>query len=124
MKAIQNEILNENDNNLDKLAIKEEGHINFVMVKDILYFEKSHRKVLAHTAKNTYTLNSTLKELEENLDDKFTKTHRSFIVNKKKIKKIKEVGDRTYEIQFFDTDKKASLSRKKYEELMKGLSIF
>lgn len=120
---IQKRSLNEKDKKIDKLAIKEDGAIYFVLMNDILYFEKIDREVLVHTAKNVYAINKTLRALEKDLNNSFIKTHQSFIVNKEKIKKIKEIGDRTYDIQFFDCKKKASLSRKKYERLKKHLSI-
>lgn len=43
----------------------------------------------------------------------FFRSHRSYIVNKKYIRKIKKWGDRSFEIEFAYTDQKAPLSRGK-----------
>lgn len=108
---------------VEKIAIKEGLEISFVNIDKILYFEKVDRKVLLHTPNQVYTLNKNLVELENILNNNFIRTHRSYIVNKDKIKKIKLVGDRAYQVMFIGSKKEAALSRNKYSEVLQTLSI-
>lgn len=49
--------------------------------------------------------------------DVFLRVHQSFIVNKKKILKVIDLGNRSYEIEFLNYDKKALMSRYQFEKL-------
>lgn len=111
------QIKERNDNSIDKIVIKNKREILVVSLKDILYFEKVDRDVLAHTNKEVYTLNKTLAELENSSHPIFCRAHQSFIVNIEKIKKIKDMGNRSYQIEFLDSKKVAFVSRYKFEEL-------
>lgn len=56
---------------------------------DIIYFEKSFRKVLIHTEKEVYCINTTIIAIEQAINPTyFSKIHQSFIVNLDKIKKV------------------------------------
>ena len=57
---------------------------------EIIYFETSENihKVLIHTENRLIEFQGKLKEIEEVLDDRFFRCHRSFIINRKKIKEI------------------------------------
>ncbi|MBA1335195.1 MAG: hypothetical protein HPY66_0817 [Firmicutes bacterium] len=57
-----------------------------------------------------------LNELEGILPQNFLRVHKSFIVNTDKIKKIREVSRRSYEIEFYNYNKTAHMSRYKYKE--------
>jgi DNA-binding LytR/AlgR family response regulator len=111
------------DNEVNKLTIKEGNQIYIISFDDIIYLEKNNREVLVHTTKEIFTLNKTLTDLESNfLNKNFIRTHQSFIVNKTKIKRIRLIGNKSYEIEFTATKNKASLSRHRYDALMKSLS--
>jgi len=61
-----------------------------IKYSDILFFETSEQihKVRIHQENKQVEFYGTLKDIEENLDDKFYRCHRSFIVNRDKINKI------------------------------------
>lgn len=113
-----------NDNNIDTIVVKNKRELFIVPIKDILYFEKVGRDVLVHTCKEEYTLDKTLSELENRLNSNFLRVHKSFIVNVKKIKKIKDMGNRSYQIEFIKTNKVAFVSRYKFEELKEKIITF
>ncbi|WHH56952.1 LytTR family DNA-binding domain-containing protein [Petroclostridium sp. X23] len=101
----------------DKIIIHNGNEISFVALDSILFIEKQGRNSLIYTRENIYSSQQTLNELEQALPEYFMRVHKSFIVNKNKIHKIREVGNRSYEISFLKMNKVAYMSRYKFEEL-------
>ena len=65
--------------------------------EDILYIESMGDYVKYCTSNKTYVTHSTLKAVEEKVEDSsFIKVHRSYIVN---LKKIKDIQDNTLLIE-------------------------
>lgn len=57
----------------------------------ILFFESCGRELMVITLKNKYTLNKTMKSLEQELNDKkFVRAHKSFLINVAYIRNIKD----------------------------------
>lgn len=54
----------------------------------IAYFEAREKKVFLNTGDEEYGFSDTLDRLNEELDDMFIRVHRSFLVNKNKIRNI------------------------------------
>lgn len=54
----------------------------------IVYFESRNKKIFLGTDNEEYSFYGTLDNLEETLDDRFIRCHRSFIAAKKRISKI------------------------------------
>jgi len=74
----------------NKISIDVGNNVIFLDYKDILFFEtagKGH-KISVHTIKGEYEFYGTLKNIEETVSSDFYKTHRSYLVNTKKIKSI------------------------------------
>lgn len=103
-----------------RLDIKSQGSILFLPLDDILFIEKESRKTVIHTSNERYETTETLSEIESRLDDYFFKTHRSYIVNLKKIVKIEPAGE-TYLAHFLDSHKIAYISKLKINEVQKKI---
>jgi two-component system, LytTR family, response regulator len=103
-----------------RLGIKSQSSILFLPLKDILFIEKENRKTVIHTSNERYETTETLSEIESKLDDYFFKTHRSYIVNLKKIVKIEPAGE-TYLAHFLDSHKIAYISKLKINEVQKKI---
>lgn len=54
----------------------------------ILYFESSNKKIYVNLQNEKYCISDTLERLEKYLPDYFIRSHRSYIVNKRKIRDI------------------------------------
>ena len=54
----------------------------------ILYFESNQKKIYVNLQNEKYCISDTLERLEKCLPDYFIRSHRSYIVNKRKIRKI------------------------------------
>jgi len=94
------------------VCISNQGIMFKIIQKDILFIEKMFNKCIIYTDNFTYITIKPLRYFEKELDtDLFVKTHKAFIVNKKKVKTVIAVGNQTYEIKFDGTEKTAALSR-------------
>lgn len=111
---------------IKKFRVQKGSHIAMVPLEDILYFEKSNREVLLNTRDETFHISKTLVDVEKDLPTNhvFVRTHKSFIVNMNKVKKINVVGNRSFQITFLHSNKEAVLSRHKYDEVVKYLSVY
>ncbi|MFM7021826.1 MAG: LytR/AlgR family response regulator transcription factor [Flavobacteriales bacterium] len=84
----------------DSFFVKDKSRLFQIAVQDILYIEALSDYSQIHTTTKKYTVLSSLKVLMSILPpEQFFRTHRSFIVNKKKIKELDEsvisLGDYT-----------------------------
>lgn len=72
------------------LTIKVEDKIISIEYNKILFFETSNiiHKVILHAVDRKIEFYSKMKEIEEKLDSRFYRCHRSFLVNKDNIKEI------------------------------------
>jgi DNA-binding LytR/AlgR family response regulator len=69
-----------------------------------------------HAQSGQWATYQPLEKLEKQLNSAFIRVHRSFLVNIKQIKTIKEVYDRTYEIELRDFSQKIPMSRNAYSK--------
>lgn len=88
--TISKEVNQDSSNENNTISINFGDSISFFNTDEIIFFEtgsKDH-KIRIHTTSGFKEFYGTLKKVEEKLNDNFYKTHRSYIVNLKKIKKI------------------------------------
>lgn len=101
--------------------IKSDGEITYLPVKDIIFIEAQNNKAIFHTRKGMFYANNSLDEIGKNLTNQFLRVHRAYIVNMEQIYKIRPIYDRSYDIEFWNYEHKARMSRnhyKKYKELV------
>ncbi|WP_044748262.1 LytR/AlgR family response regulator transcription factor [Bacillus alveayuensis] len=103
-----------------KLIIKSQNTFLFIPMKEILFIEKEGRKTVIHTCDERYETNETLQELSTKLDDYFYKTHRSFLVNLKKVVKIESAGE-TFLAHFPNSNKVAHVSKLKINKVQEKI---
>lgn len=106
----------------NKLTIKSNNAFFYILIDDILYIEKVGRKSVIHTENNQYETLESLQEIEERLPSHFYKTHRSYLVNLRKIVKIESVGE-TYAAYFEKPDIKAFISKLKINEVHRYMGL-
>lgn len=107
---------NGNSSSFQKIMLKVKDERIMLSPGDILFIEKQDKNTLVHTGGGIYKTRQTMEEFEKQLGGKFLRVHRSFIVNMDKISKIREVSNRSYEIDFGGYDRVALMSRYKLEE--------
>jgi two-component system, LytTR family, response regulator len=105
----------------NKLAIKSNHSFFYILIEDILYIEKVGRKSIIHTENNQYETLESLHEIKDRLPEFFYKTHRSYLVNLRKIVKIEAFGE-TYVADFEKPNKVAYISKLKISEVYRVMS--
>lgn len=101
----------------EKIIVRNKNETIFIPFEEIIFVEKKHNNILINTVNNKYTSNSTLGEIEEILPKYFLRVHKSYVINTKEIKKLVDIGNRSYQIHFINSNKIAYMSRYKYFEL-------
>lgn len=89
----------------------------FVLKDEIIMFSINGRKVDIHTVRGRHTINATLNDIENNLNDAgFLRIHQSYIINLKMIKAVKQKDGKRY-IEFHHTDEIALISKNNEHKL-------
>lgn len=73
---------------MDRFFLRDHGRLVPVSPRDILYFQASGDAVTATTEGRTLLVDLSLKELDEQLGDRFVRANRSSLVNRKGIRSI------------------------------------
>ena len=95
------------------LELRDKKSYYRLSLESILYLTRDsvERKTIVYTDNNAHTINRSLKDIENYLDDRFVKTHRSCVINRDR---IAEINYRTREI-IFDNGSKIDFLSKKYK---------
>lgn len=71
------------------LLLSTENGVAKIDISQVLYIESFKHKMLVHTKKETYTIMSTMQELEKKLSEKyFFRSHKGYLVNMAYVKSI------------------------------------
>ncbi len=101
----------------DILCFKTGTEKVFVLRNDIVMFATKERKVEIYTSTATFIVKATLNEIEVKLDDaSFFRSHQSYLINLKKVKKIINKGTRRY-VVFHGIKKTAIISKANEQKL-------
>lgn len=102
------------------LFIKGKESASFVATEDIILIQREERNTMIYTAEEAYVTSTALGELEKKLPSShFLRSHKSYIINVSKIKRIEPYGRWTYIVLFKGFQKDALITADKYEELKK-----
>ncbi|MEK4443380.1 LytR/AlgR family response regulator transcription factor [Niallia sp. FSL K6-0077] len=99
-----------------RILIKLSNRFVYIPIEEILYIEIIARKTMVHTIKKSYETSETFLSFVDRLPWYFYRTHRSFLVNLKKIVRIELFGE-SYLSYFSGTDKRANISKLKIREV-------
>lgn len=100
------------------LTLVKAGETRIIYIRDILYCEVFNHKVCIHTIQDTYDYSGTLDMLEKELDERFFRCHRSFIVN------MSYIAGREKGMAVMSNGDRILVSRRKQAEFMKALLKF
>ncbi len=105
-------------NKLGKLIVRHREGISFVNTKDIVLAQREDGSTVIYTLKDRITTSEPLGELEKRLDpSRFFRSHKSYIINLKKITKVYPYGRWTYIVKFEGTERDALITHEKFSKL-------
>lgn len=99
-----------------KTVVKTGDGLAFVDWQDVYFIEKQGRCVLIHTRQGICKTRCVLSDLEPILPEQFIQAHKSFIINRDMIYRLKDVGNQSYEVSFYSYERIALMSRAKFRE--------
>ncbi|KEF40194.1 response regulator of the LytR/AlgR family [Schinkia azotoformans MEV2011] len=99
-----------------KLKIKSSGSNYYIPMEDIYFIEKQGKKCIIHGKNKLYETNESIKVLYQKLNDTFYLSHRSYIINLKKILNI-SASNETYLAHFEGIPDHAHISKLKIKEI-------
>jgi DNA-binding LytR/AlgR family response regulator len=105
----------------DEIFIKKNSTLVRLKYDDILWVEALENYVIFNTFKEKYTIHFTMKAIEQKLpSNKFTRVHRSYIVNTSSIDVIE---DNAVLIKVDDGNKNIPIGKSYKEKLMKDINL-
>ncbi|MCK4258659.1 MAG: LytTR family transcriptional regulator DNA-binding domain-containing protein [Halanaerobiales bacterium] len=103
---------------IKRILIESGKGINFVELDEIYFIEKVDKRVIYHIKDREYVITATLEELEKKLSRYFFRSHRSYLINIKKISSITSTGGRGYKVEFEGIKREALISYARKKELV------
>ena len=70
-------------------VLESQGSRELIDYSRIFYFESRDKKIYLNTSVSEYGFYDTLDQLENRLEQRFLRVHRSFLVNRSKIRKVR-----------------------------------
>lgn len=105
---------------LSRLLVKGRESMSFVDIADIVLIQRENNATVIYTDTDSFVTSATMGDIEAKLDrEQFMRSHKSYIINLSKIKKIEPYGRWTYVVTFKDMKKDALITQEKYEEIKK-----
>ncbi len=104
----------------DSIFLKQNNTFVKVNYNEILFVEAMENYVSIRTKQGQFVIHTTMKELEKKLPNIFKRTHKSYIVNSKYIKKI---DDTTVFLEIGNEIKKIPLSKGNKDNIIKKTQL-
>lgn len=104
---------------ISTIPVKSGNKISLIHVNDICFFEAKDKYVYLHTAGGEMLIDYPLTYLEDRLPGQFIRVHRSFIINKFKIKEMHKYFRGTYILVMQDLKSSKIKSAYSYSEVIR-----
>ncbi|MBQ9122478.1 MAG: response regulator transcription factor [Lachnospiraceae bacterium] len=117
-KSIETVAISEKD--FSRILIKGKESASFIDTEDIVLIQRENGNTVIYTEKDSFETSASIGDVEARLDPNvFMRSHKSYVINTKKIKRVEPYGRWTYVVFFEGTKKDALITSEKYEELKK-----
>jgi len=110
---------------LEQIPVQKGDTIKLIPIEDIYFIDTKHEYANLHTSTDSYLTTYSLSELEKFLDRKtFFRTHRSFIVNLKKVNQIVKLSRNSLIVTLRDeNESRVPVSRRQASALRDMLGL-
>ncbi|WEV39878.1 LytTR family DNA-binding domain-containing protein [Lactobacillus sp. ESL0684] len=105
----------------DQLECHKDGASYYLYLTDILFFETEERQVIAHTKRESFSIDYKLYELEDLLSSQFMRVSKSTILNLRQVYALTR-SISNCQVHFHDTYKAVYVSRHYYHSLRDRLN--
>lgn len=125
-KSIESGKLHDNKSSVisDKLSVLKDDKIFVIDTSEIYYIEANGRGVDIYTKNTKYYSKNKISDIINKLDKReFYQTHRSYIVNLKKVEEIEPWFNGTYLLKMKDINKEITVSRSNIKNFKEMLSL-
>lgn len=113
--------IQKNSQHPDQIEGEKDETAYYLNLNDILFFETAEKQVIAHTAKDAFTVEYKLYELENLLGGQFVRVSKSTLINVKQIYSLSR-SISNCKVQFHDSYKTVYVSRHYYHDLYDRLN--
>lgn len=121
-KAQLSQLLDSGNNGCrNKICVKTRNSLELIPVEDILYFKADHKYVTLRTADDEYLIEESLKSLETEFGELFTRIHRNALVAIPMITGLVKNAAGHACIQFNDIEEALEVSRRHLPSIRKRL---
>jgi len=88
------------ETNHERLLVYKKNQVLYLYHSEVLFIERINKQTIVHTTHGEFAVNLPLKSFEEVLPDTFVRAHKSYIVNKVKLRELNLFNKNTYEALF------------------------
>lgn len=118
------ELKDDSEMKLGKLAVEDEGKIVYILPTDIRYLYREDRDTIICSKTGKFSCKLSLKELEQKLKDyQFFRTHKSYVVNLNAIVELIPWFNGAYELKIEGLMEKVPVSRNYVKALRERLEL-
>lgn len=96
----------------EHIAARTHRGVELIKLKDIYYFTADQKYVKVRHKDGIVLINETLKELEEEFDDRLFRVHRNAIINLEFLDFLETVDTGRYQVRFKGTEETLAVSRR------------
>lgn len=106
-----------------RLYVRQGANHHYIPKDNLLFLEKVKYKVLIHTVDHTFETQETLDYYMDMLDRDFYRSHRSYIINLKRLTNIQPSGN-TFLAYFNNYDSPAFIAKTQLNNIKQRMNIF
>ncbi|WP_319500164.1 LytTR family transcriptional regulator DNA-binding domain-containing protein [uncultured Draconibacterium sp.] len=109
-------------NDATSIPVKVGDRVIFVRLDEVSFFQADEKYVTVVTKHSkSYTLDSSLKKLEEKLPDNFIRVHKSYLINKNLLKEVRKHFNNRFVLIIDDYSQSKITSGRSYYQEIKAL---
>jgi two-component system LytT family response regulator len=106
-----------------RIVVRVKNEIKIIQTQEVRYFEAEDDYISIHTQEGKFLKKMTMKQLEESLDpEKFTRVHRSFLVNLQEVAGLEPYEKESYLLRL-RSGQKIPVSKSGYARLRQVLGL-
>jgi len=104
------------------ISAHQRGSIKLIPIEDIYYFHSDSKYVAVHHKEGEVLIDDSLKSLEQEFSDRFTRIHRNSLVANRCIDALEKISDNHFQLRLRGCDALLEISRRQLPTVRKLIS--